>query len=113
MDLPPGKVPIRCKWIYKSKTWVDESVECYKARLVAKGFTKEYGINKEKTFAPITLLTFVRSLLAVATVRSWELFQMATKSAFLNGDLTEEVYMQPPPSHDHPPHKVLPSSSSL
>lgn len=106
VDLPPGRSLIGCKWVYKIKTQSDGSIERYKVRLVAKGFNKEYGIDYEETFAPVALLTSVRSLLAVAASREWQLFLMDVKNAFLNGDLTEEVYMQPPPGYDHPPRKV-------
>jgi hypothetical protein len=54
----------------------------------------------------VACLTSIRSLLAVASVRHWDLFQMDVKNAFLNGDLSEKVYMQPPPGYDHLPHKV-------
>jgi hypothetical protein len=76
------------------------------ASLVAKGFNQEYGIDYEETFASVAHLTSVRSLLAVASGRRWDLFQMDVKNAFLNGDPSEEVYMQPPPRYNHPPHKV-------
>ena len=92
IDLPPGKTAVRCKWVYKINTKFDGSVERYKARLVAKGFNQEYGIDYEETFVPVARLTFVRSLLAVASVRHWDLFPMDVKNAFLNGDLRRSLY---------------------
>ena len=93
VTLPPGKSVVGCKWIYKIKTHSDGSIEHYKTRLVAKGFTQEYGIDYEETFAPVTRISSVRALLAVATASKLDLFQMDVKNAFLSGDLSEEVYM--------------------
>ena len=101
-----GKTPIRCKWVYKIKTRSDGTIERYKARLVAKGFMQEYGIDYEETFAPVVRLTSVRSLIAIATSKRWSLSQMDVKNAFLNGDLTEKVYMHPSLGIEHPPHTV-------
>ena len=97
---------VGCKWIYKIKTRSDGFIERYKARLVAKGFTQEYGIDYEETFAPVAHISFVRALLAVATTNKWNLFQMDAKNAFLNGDLSEEIYMQPPIGLSVQPNKV-------
>ncbi|KAJ9566232.1 hypothetical protein OSB04_002198 [Centaurea solstitialis] len=98
VPLPSGKRPIGSKWVFKIKTKSDGSIDRYKVRLVAKGFNQEYGIDYEETFAPIARVTSVRSLLAIAATKHWPLFQMDVKNAFLNGDLSEEVYMTPPPS---------------
>ena len=84
-------------WIYKIKTRSDGSTKRYKAHLVAKGFTQEYGVDYEETFAPVARKSSISALLAIATASKLDLFQMDVKNAFLNGDLSEEVYMQPPP----------------
>ena len=97
VDLPPGQSIVGCRWVYKIKTKTDGSVERYKTRLVAKSFTQEYGIDYEETFSSVAHLTSVRCLIVVAAVHRWPLYQMDVKNAFFNGDLQEEVYMQPPP----------------
>ena len=71
-----------------------------------KRFTKEYGIDYEETFAPIACISSVRVLLAVAAASKWDIFHMDVKNAFLNGDLSEEVYMQPPPGLSVESNKV-------
>ena len=61
-----------------------------------KGFIQEYGIDYEETSASVARISYVRALLVVAAASKWDLFQMDVKNAFLNGNLSEKVYMQPP-----------------
>jgi hypothetical protein len=70
------------------------------------GYAQEYGFDYEETFAPVARITSVCSLLAIAAVHQWPLFQMEVKNAFLNGDLTEKVYMQTPLGYSDCPNKV-------
>ena len=104
--LPDGKNLIGCKWVYKVKTHSDGSLERYKARLVAQGFSQEYVIDYDETFAPVAKMTTVRTLISVAAVHQWPLYQLDVKNAFLNGYLSEEVYMRPPPGLSTPPGLV-------
>ena len=95
-DLPKGKQPVGCKWIFTIKYNADGSVNSYKARLVAKGFTQTYGIDHLETFALVTRLDTIRVLLSLAPNLDWPLHQLDVKNTFLNGDLEDEVYMEIP-----------------
>ena len=106
VTLLPRKYVVGCKWIYKIKTRFDGSIERYKTRLIAKGFTQEYGIDYKETFAPVAYISSVRAFLVVAAASKWDLFEMDVKNVFLNGDLSEEVYMQPPPGLSVESNKV-------
>ena len=74
VTLPPGQSVVGCKWIYKIKTRSDGSIERYNVRLVPKCFTQEYGIDYEETFVPVTRISSVHALLAVAAASKWDIF---------------------------------------
>jgi hypothetical protein len=93
VDLPDGQKPIGVKWIYKLKKNAHGLIVKPKARLVAKGYVQKEGIDFEEVFAPVTRLDSVRLLLALATQEGWKVHHMDVKSAFLNGELREEVYV--------------------
>ena len=94
--LPPGKRVLPCKWIYKLKVTSNVSKPRYKARLVAKGFRQQEGVDFDEIFSPVVKMTTLRCVLALAAHMDMDLVQMDVKTAFLHGDLQEEIYMQRP-----------------
>ncbi len=96
MPFPKGRKPISCKWVFKIKHGVDGEVECYKAGLVARGLTQTFGVDYNETFAPVAKFVSICCILALVAIEDMEIHQMDVKTAFLNGDLEEEIYMEQP-----------------
>ncbi|GJT29455.1 retrovirus-related pol polyprotein from transposon TNT 1-94 [Tanacetum coccineum] len=105
IDKPFGKTVIKLKWLWKNTKIEDQTVIRNKARLVAKGYAQEKGIDFEESFAPVARLEAVRIFVAYAVHKSFPIYQMNVKTAFLNGPLKEEVYVAQPDGFvdsDHP-----------
>ena len=108
-ELPAGHKAIGLKWVYKLKHDASGNVQKHKARLVAKGYVQRQGIDFEEVFAPVARMDSVRVLIALAAHHGWQVHHMDVKSAFLNGELKEEVYVSQPPGYivAGEEHKVL------
>ena len=74
----------------------DGSIDNYKARLVVKGYRQKEGLDYFDTYSPVTRITSIRMLISIAALFNLEIHQMNVKTAFLNGDLNEEIYMEQP-----------------
>jgi hypothetical protein len=96
VERPTDRKLVSCKWVFKVKHNADGSVERYKARLVARGFTQTEGVDYTETYAPVVKMTSIRVLLSIVAIHDLELHQMDVKTAFLNGVLEEDIYMQQP-----------------
>ncbi|GKC41843.1 retrovirus-related pol polyprotein from transposon TNT 1-94, partial [Tanacetum coccineum] len=103
-DKPFGKTVIKLKWLWKNKKDKDQIVIRNKARLVAKGYAQEEGIDFEESFSPVARLEAIRIFVAYAAHKSFPIYQMDVKTAFLNGLLKEEVYVAQPDRFIDPDH---------
>jgi hypothetical protein len=102
-----NKLVVSSKWIYKIKHAADGSIDKHKARCVARGFSKKEGVDYEETFSPVARYTSIRTIIYIATQMGWRIHQMDIKTAFLNGNIEEEVYLEQPKGfevHDRANH---------
>src|SRR3954447_406582 len=96
VDIPEDRKAVENKWIFKKKTDAEGNVSVYKARLVAKGFRQIQGVDYEETFSSVAMIKSIRILLAIVAYHDYEIWQMDVKTAFLNGNIEEELYMMQP-----------------
>ncbi|GJZ39743.1 putative ribonuclease H-like domain-containing protein [Tanacetum coccineum] len=115
VDLPNEKRVIGSKWVFKNKKDERGIVIRNKARLVAQGYTQEEGIDYDEVFAPVARIKAVRLFLAYASFKDFVVYQMDVKSAFLYGNIKEEVYVCQPPGFEDPdfPDKVYKVKKTL
>jgi hypothetical protein len=95
--LPPGRHAVGLKWGFKVKRDEQGAVIRHKAWLLVKGYSQRQGVDYEEVFAHVAELEVVRLMLALSAHEEWEIHHMDVKSAFLNGDLNEEVFVLEPP----------------
>ncbi|CAM8965253.1 unnamed protein product [Rhodiola kirilowii] len=96
VDLPQGHKALGSKWIFRKKMKVDGTIDKFKARLVIQGFRQKFGLDYFHTYAPVARISTIRLLIALASIHNFLVHQMDVKTAFLNGDLEEEIYMKQP-----------------
>nr|GEY93656.1 hypothetical protein [Tanacetum cinerariifolium] len=115
VKLPPNGKTVGSKWLFKKKTNMDGVVHTYTTRLVVKGYTQTSGIDYEKIFSSVTDIRAIRILIAIVAYYDYEIWQMDVKTAFLNGYLNEEVYMEQPEGFVNPkyPNRVCKLKHSI
>lgn len=96
VKLPEGRKASNSRWVFKKKMTSDGSVDRYKARLVAQGFSQKFGKDYDETFCPVVRFESIRTVIALAVQNDMKLHQMDVTAAFLNGKLSEEIYMKQP-----------------
>ena len=108
VKLPKDKKHVHCKWIFKRKEAMSPSEPArYKARLVAKSYSQISDIDFNDVFSPVVKHSSIRTLLSIVAMRDYELEQLDVKTAFLHGELEEDIYM------DQPEGFVVPRKENL
>lgn len=94
--LPPGRTTIKAKWVFKVKPGHKDVPPRYKVRLVAKGYTQSYGVDYQDTYAPVVNQNSLRTVLSLVAARDLDMIQLDIKTAFLYGQLEEELFLEQP-----------------
>ena len=113
--LPEGVKNIGVKWIFKTKLNENGEIDKCKARLMAKGYAQQYGIDYIEVYAPVARLDTICLIIALAAQEGWSIFQLDVKSAFLHGELSEEIFVQQPQGYEKKgeEHKVYKLNKAL
>lgn len=106
VELPKGSRCVKTKWVYKTKKDSDGHITRHKARLVAKGYTQRFGVDYDETYAPVVRYTSVRLLMAIAVKRKLKIHQMDAVTAFLQGDVSHDIYMEQPKGYADTSNRV-------
>lgn len=96
VDLPVGRKAVKTKWVFKTKRDECGAIVRHKARLVAKGCSQRYGIDYTETYSPVVRHTSLRFLVALAVKNNLKIDQMDAVTAFMQGELNEEIYIEQP-----------------
>ena len=107
VDLPKDRKAIGSRWVFKVKHHNDGRVERHKCRLVAKGYSQMYGADYDETFSPVVRFSSICTLLSFAVQNNLHVHQMGVVTAFLNGHLEEEIYMEQPEGYIKPGQEHL------
>ncbi|CAB0013250.1 unnamed protein product [Nesidiocoris tenuis] len=113
VDLPPGKKLVDCRWVFKVKIKANGEFDKFKARVVAKGFSQIPGIDYKEVFSPVVRYDTIRTLLSAAASEGLELMQFDVKTAFLNGELDEEIFMKQPDGFNNGTKRVCKLKRSI
>lgn len=113
VEPPPGVKPLTTKWVFKIKTGPQGQIERFKGRLCVRGFEQQLGIDFEEVFSPVMRHNRLRTLLSLAAVNDLEVKQMDVKTAFLHGELEEEVYIYAPEGAGYESGSILKLDKSL
>ncbi len=111
--LPANRRAIPCMWVFKRKLNADGSIERYKARLVIKGFHQQHLVDFDKVFAPVVRASTVRLFFSIVAAQNLECHMVDISNAFVQGDVTNDIYMFQPPGFEDDTSNVLKLRKSL
>ena len=112
-ELPEGRKIVKGKWVFKVKRDQYGRISRYKCRYVAKGFSQVKGLDYQETFSPTVKYVTVRIMIALSVQYDWNIDQIDYETAFLNGDLQEDIYIEEPEEFESSPRKVLKLKKAL